>query len=93
MINTQLFHGVILALVVLVGTVVALSAAMQLAARSRPRPRPSQPPQGGSRRNLPPDPRPEPDGLHELIPDDIRELVPDDIRELMPDDTRELVLH
>ena len=91
MINTQLFHGVILALVVLAGAVVALSAVMQLAARSRPGP--SQPPQGGSRRHLPPDPRPESDGLHELIPDDIRELMPDDIRELMPDDTRELVLH
>jgi hypothetical protein len=83
MINTQLFHGVILALVVLVGAVVALSAMMQLAARSRPRP--GQPPQGGSRRNLPPDPQPESDGLYELVPDDIREL--------MPDDTRELVLH
>ena len=84
MINTQLFHGVLLALVLLAGAVVALSAVMQLAARSRPRP--SQPPQGGSRRNLPPDPRPEPDGLRELIN-------PDDIRELVPGDTRELVLH
>jgi hypothetical protein len=83
MINTQLFHGVILALVVLAGAVVAFSAAMQLAARSRPGP--SQPPRGGSRRTLPPDPQPESDGLHELVPDDIREL--------MPDDTRELVLH
>jgi hypothetical protein len=83
MINTQFFHGVILALVLLAGAVVALSAVMQLAARSASRP--SQPPQGGSRRNLPPDLRPEPDGLHELIPDDIRELV--------PDGTRELVLH
>ena len=83
MINTQLFHGVILALVVLVGAVVALSAVMQLAARSRPRP--SQPPQGGSRHNPPPDPQPESDGLYELVPDDIREL--------MPDGTRELVLH
>ena len=83
MINTQFFHGVILALVVLAGAVVALSAVMQLAARSRPRP--SQPPQGGSRRNLPPDPQPESDGLYELVPDDIREL--------MPDDARELVLH
>jgi hypothetical protein len=91
MINTQFFHGVILALVLLAGAVVALSAMMQLAARSVSRP--GQPPQGGSRRNLPPDPRPEPDGLHELIPDDIRELVPGDIRELVPDDTRELVLH
>jgi hypothetical protein len=91
MINTQLFHGVLLALVLLAGAVVALSAVMQLAARSRPRP--SQPPQGGSRRNLPPDPRPEPDGLRELISDDIGELIPDDIRELVPGDTRELVLH
>ena len=91
MINTQLFQAVILALVALAGAAVAFSAAMQLAARSAPRP--SQPPQGGSRRNLPPDPRPEPDGLRELVPDDIRELVPDDIRELVSDDTRELVLH
>ena len=83
MINTQLFHGVILALVVLAGAVVALSAVMQLAARSRPRP--SLPPQGGSRRNPPSDPQPESDGLYELVPDDIREL--------MPDGTRELVLH
>jgi hypothetical protein len=89
MINTQLFYAVIVALVALAGAAVAFSAAMQLAARSVPRP--SQPPQGGSRRNLPPDPRPEPDGLRELVPDDIRELVPDDIRELVPD-PRELVL-
>ncbi len=85
MINTQLFQGVVLALVVLAGAVVAFSAAMQLAARSRPRPSQPPPPQGGSRRTLPPDPQPESDGLHELVPDDIREL--------MPDDTRELVLH
>jgi hypothetical protein len=89
MINTQLFYAVIVALVALAGAAVAFSAAMQLAARSVPRP--SQPPQGGSRRNLPPDPRPEPDGLRELVPDDISELVPDDIRELVPD-PRELVL-
>ena len=83
MINTQLFHDVILALVVLAGAAVAFSAAMQLAARSVLRP--SQPPRGGSRPNLPPAPQPEPDGIYEQIPDDIRELV--------PDDTRELVLH
>jgi hypothetical protein len=91
MINTQLFHEVILALVVLAGAAVAFSAAMHLAARSGPSP--SHPPRGGSRRNRPQDPQPEPDGIRELVPDDIRELVPDDIRELVPDDTRELVLH
>ena len=83
MINTQLFYEVILALGVLASAVVALSAVMQLAARSASRR--SQPPPGGSRPNLTPDLQPEPDGLHELIPDDIRELV--------PDGTRELVLH
>ena len=81
MINTQLFHVVILALVILAGAAVALSAVMQLAARSVLRS--SQPPRGGSRRNLPRDPQPEPDGIRELIPDDIRELVPDDSRELV----------
>src|SRR2546429_5547936 len=49
MINTQLFHAIILALVALAGAAVAFSAAMHLAARTVPRP--SQPPQGGSRLN------------------------------------------
>jgi hypothetical protein len=99
MIDTQLFHEVILILAVLIAMTVALTAAMMLAARSVRGA--GQTPRGGSRRDLPQDPQPEPDGFHELIPDDIRELVPDgfreqipdDIRELVPGDRRELVLH
>jgi hypothetical protein len=89
MINTQLFHDVILGLAMLIATTLAFTTAMMLAARSAPKP--GQTPHGGSRRDLPQDPQPEPDGIVELIPDDIRELVPDDIRELVPE-VRELVL-
>ena len=89
MINTQLFHDVILGLAMLIATTLAFTTAMMLAARSAPKP--GQTPRGGSRRDLPQDPQPEPDGIREL-PDDIRELIPDDIRELVPDDIRELVL-
>ena len=99
MIDTQLFHEVILILAVLIAMTVALTAAMMLVARSVRGT--GQSPRGGSRRDLPQDPQPEPDGFGELIPDDIRELVPDgiheqipdDIRELVPGDRRELVLH
>ena len=82
MIDTQLFHDVILGLAVLIAITAAFTTAMMLAPRSVPRP--GQTPRGGNRRDLPPDPQPEPDGISELIPDDIRELVPD---------VRELVLH
>ena len=99
MIDTQLFHDVILILAVLIAMTLAYTAAMMLAPRSVPGTGPT--PRGGNRRHLPQDPQPEPDGLHELIPDDIRELVPDgfheqipdDIRELVPGDRRELVPH
>ena len=89
MIGTQLFHEVILILAVLIAATLAYTAAMTLAARSVPGTGPT--PRGGSRRDLPQDPQPEPDGFRELVPDDIRELVPDGIGELVPDDIRELV--
>ena len=89
MIDTQLFHEVILVLGVLIAIAVAFTAAMMMAARHVRGT--GQPPRGGNRRDLPQDPQPEPDGFRELIPDDIRELVPDGIREQIPDDIRELV--
>ena len=89
MIDTQLFHEVILALTVLIAIALAFTAAMMMAARSVPGT--GQTPRGGNRRDLPQDPQPEPDGIRELVPDDIRELVPDGIRERIPDDIRELV--
>ncbi|HEY1002064.1 MAG TPA: hypothetical protein VGD83_20730 [Streptosporangiaceae bacterium] len=99
MIDTQLFHEVILVLGVLIAIALAFTVAMMMAARSMPGT--GQTPRGGSRRDRPQDPQPEPDGIGEQIPDDIRELVPDgfgeqipdDIRELVPDGGRELVPH
>ena len=82
MIDTQLFHDAILVAAMLIAVALAFTTAMMLAPRSVPKP--GQAPRGGNRRDLPPDPQPEPDDIHELIPDDIRELVPD---------VRELVLH
>ena len=82
MIDTQLFYEVILVLGVLIALALAFTAAMMMAARSVPGT--GQSPRGGSRRDLPQDPQPEPDGIRELIPDDIRELVPDGGRELVP---------
>ena len=89
MIDTQLFHEVILVLGVLIAIALAYTAAMMMAARSAPGT--GQTPRGGNRRDRPQDPQPEPDGTHEQIPDDIRELVPDGIGEQIPDDIRELV--
>ena len=89
MIDTQLFYEVILVPAMLIAMALALTAAMMLAARHVRGT--GAPPRGGSRRGLPRDPQPEPDGIREQIPDDIRELVPDGIGEQMPDDIRELV--
>jgi hypothetical protein len=89
MIDTQLFHEVILVLAMLIAMALVLTAAMMMAARSAPGT--GQTPRGGSRRARPQDPQPEPDGIREQIPDDIRELVPDGIGEQIPDDIRELV--
>jgi len=99
MIDTQLFHEVMLVLGMLIAMAVALTATMMMVARSGPGT--GQTPRGGNRRDWPQDPQPEPDGIRVQIPDDIRELVPDgvgvqipdDIRELVPDGGRELVPH
>ena len=89
MIDTQLFYEVMLVLAVLIALALAFTAAMMMAARSVPGT--GQTPRGGSRRDRPQDPQPEPDGIRDQIPDDIRELVPDGIGEQIPDDIRELV--
>jgi hypothetical protein len=61
MIDTQLFHDVLLVLAVLIGLTIALSAVMLIAPSvSRPA-RPSRPPRGGLRRDLPLPPQPEPE--------------------------------
>ena len=80
MIDMQLFHDAVLVAVMLTAIALAFTTAMMLAPRSVPKP--GQAPRGGNRRDLPPDPQPEPDGLYELVPDDIRELVPD-VREVV----------
>ena len=67
MIDTQLFHGVILALAVIVGLAFAFSAAMLVAhflAKPGQVP-PAPPPRGGNRRDLPEDPQPEPEEVRE----------------------------
>jgi hypothetical protein len=75
MIDTQLFHDVLLVLAVLVGLTAMLSAAM-LIAPSLTRPaRPSRPPRGGLRRDLPWQPEPEPQLQPETEEDRERELM------------------
>ncbi len=60
MIDMQLFHYVLLVLVVLIGLAIALSGVMLIAPSvSRPA-RPGRPPRGGLRRDLPRQPQPEP---------------------------------
>jgi hypothetical protein len=77
MIDTQLFHDVLLVLAVLIGLTIALSAVMLIAPSvSRPA-RPSRPPRGGLRRDLPrqPEPEPEPELQPDTEEDRDRELV------------------
>ena len=75
MIDTQLFHDVLLVLAVLVGLTAMLSGAM-LIAPSLTRPaRPSRPPRGGLRRDLPWQPEPEPQLQPETEEDRERELM------------------
>ncbi len=60
MIDMQLFHDVLLVLVVLIGLAIALPGVMLIAPSvSRPA-RPGRPPRGGLRRDLPRQPQPEP---------------------------------
>jgi hypothetical protein len=79
MITMQLFHDVLLTLAVLIGLTIALSAVMLIApALSKPA-RPSRPPRGGLRRDLPwppePEPRPEPQLQLDAEEDRERELM------------------
>jgi hypothetical protein len=79
MITMQLFHDVLLVLAVLIGLTVALSAAMLIAPSLSKPARPSRPPRGGLRRDLPwpPEPEPQPEPHLQLDTEEDRE------RELM----------
>ena len=75
MIDMQLFHDVILVLAVLVGMTAALSVVMLIAPSvSRPA-RPSRPPRGGLRRDLPRQPQPQPEPQLQPEAEEDRELV------------------
>jgi len=64
MIDIHLLNGVLLALAVLIGATVALSAVILLAARVTG---PGRAPHGGIRRDLPPQPQPDADHARELV--------------------------
>jgi hypothetical protein len=75
MIDMQLFHDVILVLAVLIGMTAALSVVMLIAPSvSRPA-RPSRPPRGGLRRDLPRQPQPQPEPQLQPEAEEDRELV------------------
>lgn len=61
MIDMQLFQGVLLVLAVLIGLSVAYSAAMMMVPSVAKPARPTRPPRGGQRRDLPRQPQPEPE--------------------------------
>jgi len=75
MIDTQLFHDVILVLTVLIGLTIALSAVMLIAPSVAKPARPSRPPRGGPRRDLPRQPQPEPEPQLQPDTEEDRELV------------------
>jgi len=77
MITTQFFHDVLLVLAVLIGLTVALTATMMIAPSLAKPARPSRPPRGGLRRDLPWPPEPEPQPEPQLDTEEDRE------RELM----------
>jgi len=64
MIDVHLLNGVLLALAVLIGSTVALSAVMLLAARVTG---PGRAPHGGIRRDVPQQPQPDSDDARELV--------------------------
>jgi hypothetical protein len=64
MIDMHLLDGVLLALAVLIGSAVALSAVMLLAARVTG---PGRAPHGGIRRDVPQQPQPDTDDARELV--------------------------
>jgi len=65
MIDIHLLNGVLLAVAMLIGAGVVLSVTMLMAARV---PGPGRKPHGGIRRDLPPQPQPEPDDALLLVP-------------------------
>jgi len=75
MIDMQLFHDVILVLAVLIGLTIALSAVMLIAPSVAKPARPSRPPRGGPRRDLPRQPQPEPEPQLQPDTEEDRELV------------------
>jgi hypothetical protein len=78
MIDTQLFHDILLVLAVLIAIAMAFTGAMTLAPSVARPARPSRPPRGGLRRDRPqPQPEPEPQPQLQLQPDteEDRELV------------------
>ena len=75
MIDTQLFHDVILVLAVLIGLTIALSAVVLIAPSVAKPARPSRPPRGGPRRDLPRQPQPEPEPQLQPDTEEDRELV------------------
>ena len=74
MIDTQLFHGVLLVLAVLIGLTAAFTAAMLMAPSVAKPARPSRPPRGGQRRDRP-QPQPEPQPQLQADAEEDRELV------------------
>ena len=77
MIDTHLFHDVLLVLAVLIGLTTALSAVMLIAPSVSKPAGPGRPPRGGLRRDLPRQPQPEPEPQPQLQVDaeEDRELV------------------
>ena len=75
MIDTQLFHDVLLVMAVLIGLTIALSAVMLIAPSVAKPARPSRPPRGGPQRDLPRQPQPEPEPQLQPDTEEERELV------------------
>jgi hypothetical protein len=69
MIDTQLFHDVLLVMAVLIGLTTALSAVMLIAPSVSKPGSSGRPPRGGLRRDLPRKPQPEPEPQPQLLPD------------------------
>ncbi len=69
MIDMQLFNDVLLVLATLIGLTTALSVVMLIAPSVARPARPSRPPRGGLRRDLPRQPQPEPQPQPQLQPD------------------------
>jgi len=82
MISMQIFNGVFVAMTGLVAVAFALAALIMVAPRVTYPGQASQPPRGGSRPGISPEPLPDADDDLFRVPDDARELTGD--RELIP---------